>query len=102
MKAVTIIQPWASLLALGEKQYETRSWKTSHRGKILIHAARKFTDDPRNLCTLEPFHSALAKHGIAKPTELPLGRIVGIAELTDCIPTDQVAVSVAEDQFGDF
>ncbi len=41
MKAITIWQPWASLLACGAKQYETRSWATSYRGPIAIHAAKK-------------------------------------------------------------
>ena len=40
MKAITIWQPWASLLVSGRKRYETRSWATSYRGPIAIHAAR--------------------------------------------------------------
>jgi len=39
MKAITLWQPWASLLACGAKKYETRSWATSYRGPIAIHAA---------------------------------------------------------------
>lgn len=41
MKAITLWQPWASLLACGAKGYETRSWATSYRGQIAIHAAKK-------------------------------------------------------------
>ena len=41
MKALTIWQPWASLIARGVKQYETRSWATKYRGPIAIHAAMK-------------------------------------------------------------
>ena len=41
MKAITIWQPWASLLACGAKRFETRSWATSYRGPIAIHAAKK-------------------------------------------------------------
>lgn len=40
MKAITIRQPWASLIALGEKKIETRSWQTKYRGPILIHAGK--------------------------------------------------------------
>jgi activating signal cointegrator 1 len=39
MKAISIWQPWASLIAIGAKKYETRSWETSYRGPIAIHAA---------------------------------------------------------------
>ena len=41
MKALTIWQPWASLIARSVKQYETRSWATQYRGPIAIHAAMK-------------------------------------------------------------
>ncbi len=40
MKAITIWQPWSSLLACGAKGFETRSWATSYRGPIAIHAAK--------------------------------------------------------------
>ena len=45
MKAITIWQPWASLLACGGKRFETRSWATSYRGPIAIHAAKKSVFD---------------------------------------------------------
>jgi len=38
MKAITLYQPWASLLACGAKKYETWSWATNYRGPIAIHA----------------------------------------------------------------
>jgi hypothetical protein len=41
MKALTLIQPWATLVALGEKQIETRSWDTKYRGPLAIHAGKK-------------------------------------------------------------
>ena len=41
MKALTIWQPWASLLVSGQKKYETRSWATAYRGPIAIHAAMR-------------------------------------------------------------
>lgn len=57
MKAITLWQPWASLIAIGAKKYETRSWKTNYRGPIAIHAAKK---DPCKMPILvEPFETAL-------------------------------------------
>lgn len=41
MKALTLHQPWASLVALGVKRIETRSWSTSYRGALAIHAGLK-------------------------------------------------------------
>lgn len=40
MKAITIKQPFASQIAVGLKEYEFRTWRTSYRGEILIHAGK--------------------------------------------------------------
>jgi hypothetical protein len=40
MYVLSLLQPWASLVVLGVKTIETRSWATRHRGKILIHASQ--------------------------------------------------------------
>jgi activating signal cointegrator 1 len=45
MKALTLWQPWASLVAMGVKKIETRSWTTKYRGPIAIHSARRFPPD---------------------------------------------------------
>jgi hypothetical protein len=50
MKALSLIQPWASLIVLGEKRIETRSWPTRHRGHLAIHANKNLPDDRRRLC----------------------------------------------------
>lgn len=80
MKAITIIQPWATLIALGEKQFETRSWCTKHRGELAIHAGKKID---REACETEPIKSTLAKHGYTADN-LPTGAILAIAHLTEC------------------
>ena len=41
MKVLTLHQPWASLVALGVKTIETRSWSTKYRGPLAIHAGAK-------------------------------------------------------------
>jgi hypothetical protein len=40
IKAISLWQPWASLMALGLKRHETRHWPTAYRGPIAIHAAK--------------------------------------------------------------
>ena len=40
MKALTIKEPWATLIIEGYKEYEFRSWKTNYRGKVLIHGGK--------------------------------------------------------------
>ena len=40
MKALTISQPYASLIANGEKWVENRTWETKYRGPLAIHAGK--------------------------------------------------------------
>ena len=40
MKMLTLHQPWASLIAVGVKTIETRSWSTPYRGPLAIHAGK--------------------------------------------------------------
>ncbi|MFA4132565.1 MULTISPECIES: ASCH domain-containing protein [unclassified Brevibacillus] len=77
MKAITIHQPWATLIALGEKRFETRGWPTNYRGQIAIHAAKKVD---KEICLEEPFRSVLARHGYTADN-LPTGAVVAIAQL---------------------
>lgn len=79
MKAITIKQPWASLIALGEKRFETRSWKTKHRGALAIHAGKSIDKE-----AYREFAKILAKHGIESINHLPTGSVVALAELVKC------------------
>lgn len=81
MKALTIHQPWATLIALGEKRFETRSWPTKYRGMLAIHAGKQI-DLTAMMET--PIKEALIKHGIVDWTKLPFGQIVATTDLTDC------------------
>ena len=46
MKALSIHQPWASLIASGRKTLEIRSWRMQHRGPLLIcSTARRYSAD---------------------------------------------------------
>lgn len=40
IKAISLHQPWASLVAMGIKGVETRSWTTRYRGPLAIHASK--------------------------------------------------------------
>lgn len=81
MKAITIKQPWATLIALGLKEFETRSWATKHRGPIAIHAGKSIDKEAFNEPTI---YSALVKTGIESLIDLPTGAVIAIANLTEC------------------
>ena len=44
MKALSLMEPWAALIAAGVKSIETRSWRTAYRGPLYIHASRAKVD----------------------------------------------------------
>ncbi len=72
MKAITIRQPWASLIMAGIKTVENRTWRTSYRGPLLIHAGAG-TD-----------REAMARYGHLLPG-WPAGVILGTVDLTGCV-----------------
>ena len=81
MKALTLTQPWATLVAIGANVVETRDWPTKYRGTLAIHAAKGFPRDARELCRERPFRDALAAAGYASDGDLPLGAVVALATL---------------------
>lgn len=99
-KAVTLWQPWATLIALGVKRYETRSWNTPYRGELVIHAAKKLDADIHADLHIPAVRDVLRQHGITSHLQLPFGAAVCIATMTDCIPTAMIAPR--ERTFGNF
>ncbi len=78
--ALSIRQPWAWLIVNGHKDIENRTWATSFRGRLLIHAGKvpdKWSEADYVTCEEE--------YGIAVPRDLPLGGIVGEARVINCV-----------------
>lgn len=100
IKAISLWQPWAELIVRGEKVYETRHWATWHRGPILIHAAKKNDAETRH--DLEQVNKILRMEDkqIITPATLRFGEAVAIADLVDCVRTEDVPYE--EQIFGNF
>lgn len=123
MKAITLWQPWGTLWAADEKFYETRSWATSYRGLMAIHAAARspklgvYTfNDAKSLYQLisslkdigvvpEEMPNAKAAEFILRSDVLPTGAVIGQGDLIGCHLIDEAFVSKLsekEKMFGDF
>lgn len=106
MRAISLWQPWATLVAHGLKHFETRSWATNYRGTLAIHAAKR----PAKLDELNSvIRVALAGAGYLRLSELPYGCIICAVNLVDCEPTEQAIertwwkeIGHTERFFGDF
>jgi hypothetical protein len=75
--ALSLKQPWATLLVAGLKTVEVRRWPSARRSRILIHAAR--VPDPR------PEVWGLVPAALQEAAQLQ-GGIVGAGDLVGCIP----------------
>lgn len=106
--ALTLRQPWASLVALGAKRVETRSWRTSYRGWLAIHSAKTFPTAERLLCEQEPFCTALLQDTTLDPTrplaaQLPRGCVLAVTWLDSCLPMEIIELpDEPERSFGDY
>lgn len=96
MKAITLYQPWATLMAIGVKRNETRPRPWYYLGDVAIHAARlKWDKDVPEYAI--PALGVLLKHRNALPGKaenieeiykaLPFGAVVAVVRKTGCLPT---------------
>lgn len=71
MKALSLKQPWAELIFQGKKKIELRKWNTNFRGEFFVHASKI------------PDFKAMKRFGFSDEDKLPLGKIIGKANLVD-------------------
>jgi hypothetical protein len=123
MKALTLTQPWATLVAIGAKRIETRSWSTNYRGPLAIHAAKGFPKWAREFTTDPVCYEAVRYHRAPterdqRPADLlaayPLGYMLATTRLVNVLPTEVIdcennafgvslePLSAQERAFGDY
>ncbi len=98
MKALTVVQPRASLIVLGLLPVETFAWGSRHRDRLAIHAAPRDAEfEAKQIDTL--FKHPAAAHALlkglhcgslgavrARVEDFPVSAIVGTVDLVDCVP----------------
>jgi hypothetical protein len=80
--ALSVRQPWASLIVLGIKKVENRTWPTKHRGRLWIHAGRR---EGRDVAAWLQEFVPDAWAALPPWNELPIGSILGSVVLVDCL-----------------
>lgn len=98
MRAITVRQPWASLIACGAKTIETRGRRCNHRGLVLIHAgARLYTAADKHADRRLWFaaHDHLDFERNNGVYLLPYGAVVATAQLVDCVPIETPESEIA-------
>lgn len=112
MRALTVWQPHATMLALGLRTIETRGWPTSYRGTLLIHAAKKWDDDIADDCDIAGsqvrgvmWSLKLTENQTRMANTLwgkTRGCVLAIAELVDCKRIPEPCGSDFDQQWGGF
>ncbi len=80
MKALSIRQPWADCIIHHGKDIENRDWRTPFRGRVYVHAAKKWGPDERE--TQTELESHFDWQDVGQPL---LGGIIGTVEIVDCV-----------------
>lgn len=91
MKALSIKQPWASLIAHGIKDVENRTWKTNFRGRIYIHSTKDVIYW-KNALSLNQIDQVRIENyellaGIVRRNlkVIPTSAIIGEVDIVDCV-----------------
>lgn len=92
--ALSIRQPWAHAIIHFGKDIENRTWNTTFRGRVLIHASKTKKKDEmigfndlirtRGMCANLPYSASAAVHDLYNAGML-MGGIVGEADIVDCV-----------------
>lgn len=95
MKTLSIKQPWASLIAIGLKDIENRTWRINFRGRIYIHAAKaRIKPDDLGILLTDQNYFDIHKYKKSIGFEdrvaeylatFPLGAIIGEVDIVDCV-----------------
>lgn len=99
MKALTVLQPWAELIARGgdpahrpyenePKRVENRTWETKFRGRLYIHAG-KSTEGIKTHCP-EPGAWEVCTETNLLVEDLALGAVIALVTLVDCLRIEEI------------
>jgi hypothetical protein len=107
-KAISVWQPYATLIASGAKKFETRTWAPGslHMGEpVLIHASKRWAEAERDQCYDQEFYMALLRaklRGLWDFDAPPLGCIVAVATFNSAWRSEELLpkISAQERHFG--
>jgi hypothetical protein len=110
VKALTVRQPWASLLVMGVKRIETRPWRLREPQRLLIHAGTKMPCRIGQRVTFGAWEverdsaGLLLRGPIAWPYRLPMGALIGSINVFEVRRTDsgECGPDDAERALGDY
>lgn len=99
VKAITLYQPYASLIIAGKKRFETRTWGSDYEGLLVIHAGKMLEVDSGNRVFMYHLLASLPDY-----RKLPLGAALGVVWKGKCFKGRSVIPYIDEREkcFGGF
>ena len=96
MKALSVKQPWAWLICDGiateegkiYKNIENRTWATEIRGRIFIHASKRWDETAMDWLRAKEIGTHESREFL-RSLLLPRGAIIGEVEIIDCVKQHQ-------------
>lgn len=103
MKAISIKQPFASLIAYGIKDIENRTWKTNYRGKVYIHASAKQAGSYDELLNdLQKIEFKEKYDRVTLRKQHHFSAIIGEVDIVDCVINHPSIWAEKSDNYGRF
>jgi len=103
IKCISLWEPWASLMMMGFKRNETRSWPTKHRGPLMIHAAKKWGKEQKAIIQAWPFSNHFS---VDENFETTRGCLLGAVNVVNVIRSEkwdvETAADIFEEDYGDY
>lgn len=104
--ALTLRQPWATLIAIGAKRIETRRWHPRENPGVIVIASSKtpMSGPTRDRCNAPPFSEVLPYDAERAAVKAPVGCILAVAAVDEFRPTVGVSDEDLdhEGHFGDY
>jgi len=95
VRALTICQPYATLILEGTKRVENRTWETKYRGRLYIHAGRD-----RSWLSIQKVDGVEWDAISNRPVvDLPFGAVIAIATLVDCVGMDDIEAGKYDERY---
>jgi len=86
MRAISIPQPDATLVAIGAKQFVVHKWSLNYTGPLAIHASAEWNQESVEYCRQPEVKLVLKAHGYDRPSRIPRGCFVALGEMYDASP----------------
>jgi hypothetical protein len=94
LPCLSILQPWSHFICHGPKDIENRTWNSKRRGTFLVHAGKQMSKAYLEDACGQALACGVKRRALPILEDLPLGGIVGAAEILEVLPPGSASKSI--------